>query len=167
MPQISLQTYQLGADLPAEEPSGRPLLVPRLQFRCWVRLPNMTMPRDGLVDTGSPLSWFPEDIWKSFRPGIDFEWLPFEAGYVPPRAHTAGWTFTFRMARMLQPIALLDTATELERPGVIVQFADGNPPSSKRLPLLVLGLWGGVLEGTNLRLTRDAATGHTLGTLDW
>jgi hypothetical protein len=170
MPQIRLTSHTPFAPIPVDEPAGPRLLLPRIQLLCLVRLPNTLMPRDGIIDTGSPFSWFLEDVWRVFRPGIDFEWLPFEAGYSPPRGQTAGWAFTFRMARMLQPITLMDTVTELERNGVIVQFADGNPPSSltsKRPPRVVLGLWGGVLEGTSLRMTRDAGTGHPLGSLDW
>jgi hypothetical protein len=155
--------------MPVTDPSGRRLLIPRLQFRCLVRLPNTLFPRDGIIDTGSPLTWFPEDVWTRFRPGSDFEELPFEAGYVPPRAQTAGWTFAFRMARLLQPLVLFDltTRTEFARDGVIVQFAAGNPPGFGRLSLVVLGLWGGVLEGTNLRVATDPATGHATGALEW
>ena len=156
--------------MPVEEPGGQRLLVPRLQFRCLVRLPNTFLPRDGIIDTGSPFSWFPEAVWSHFQPGIDFEWLPFEMGYTSPRAHTVGWAFTFRMARMLQPVILFDTQTQLNRDRVIIQFADGNPPSlasSKRPPSLVFGLWGGVLEGTSLHMTKDIATGHIHGTLEW
>jgi hypothetical protein len=31
----------------------------------------------------------------------------------------------------------------------------------------LLGLWGGILEGTNLRVSADAATGHAVGSLEW
>jgi hypothetical protein len=64
----------------------------------------------------------------------------------------------------------LHSPTEFERPGVVVQFADGNPPvrpGSKAPPRVVLGLWGGVLEGTSLRTTSDPVTGHAAGSLEW
>jgi hypothetical protein len=153
-----------------DEPNGHQLLLPRVQFRCWLRLPNLTMPRDGIIDTGSPLTWFPEAIWQRFRPGVDFEELPFAAGYTPPRGQTAGWNFTFRMARILQPIGLHDARAELTRDRVIVQFADGNPPiprGSQRPAVAVIGLWGGLLEGTSLRTMTDSATGHLTGALEW
>lgn len=169
MPQIPLTSYSPGQPMPVVEPTGQRLLIPRLQFRVLVRLPGAFFPRDGIIDTGSPFTWFPEAIWNQFRPGVDFEELPFEAGYIAPRGQTAGWTFTFRMVRMLRPVVLFDlhTRTELTRDRLVVQFANGNPPSNKSLPRIVLGLWGGVLEGTNLRLALDPRTGHTIGTIDW
>jgi len=170
MPQIRLSTHVLGRPLPVEPNVGSGILIPRLQFRCWVRLPNTFMPRDGIIDTGSPLTWFPEDVWSPFQHGRDFEWLPFAPGYTPPRGQTGGWAFSFRMARLLQPMSLFDTQTELIREGTIVQFTDGNPlapMNSKRPPLVVIGLWGGILEGTNLRMTTNATTGQTLGSLEW
>jgi hypothetical protein len=56
------------------------------------------------------------------------------------------------------------------RDGVIVQFADGNPPSfskGKRPPRVVIGLWGGLLEGTTLRIAKDSNSGNTIGSLEW
>ena len=169
MPTIRLSTVETAPPMPVVAPTGR-LLVPRLQFRCLVRLPNSFLPRDGIIDTGSPLTWFPEAVWGKLRPGIDFEELPFEPGYVPPRGQTAGWMFTFRMVRMLQPVVLFDLATsaELSRDGITVQFVDGNPPLPANRPArIVIGLWGGVLEGTSLRTATDHATGHARGELDW
>jgi hypothetical protein len=171
MPRLPLTTYQTAPPMPVGDAAGRRLLIPRLQFRCLIRLPNSLLPRDGIIDVGSPLSWFPEDVWKHFRPGTDFEELPFELGYTPPRGQTAGWVFTFRMVRMLHAVVLFDlgSSTELVRDGVIVQLADGNPPASapNRPARVVIGLWGGVLEGTSLRIGTDPATGHAIGSLEW
>jgi hypothetical protein len=170
MPEIHLSTFGTRATMPVRDPTGTPLLLPRIQLRCLVRLPNLTMPRDGIIDTGSPFTWFPEAIWRHFQPGVDYEELPFEPGYTAPRGQTAGWNFTFRMARMLQPIGLHDLSTELERHGVIAQFANGNPPippGSQRPAVVVIGLWGGLLEGTSLRIATDATTGHLAAALEW
>lgn len=170
MPEIRLSTPAVWATLPVRNANGVRLSLPRAQFRCLVRLPNLTMPRDGIIDTGSPFTWMPEAIWQHFRPGIDFEELPFEPGYTVPRGQTAGWNFTFRFVRMLQPIGLYDFQTELTRDNAIVQFTDGNPPSLARSnapAVVVIGLWGGLLEGTSLRIATDAATGHVAGALEW
>src|SRR5262245_25167840 len=172
MPQLPLTSYHHGPPMPVDDPAGGRRLIPRLQFRCLVRLPGTLLPRDGIIDTGSPFTWFPEAIWRGWRSGVDFEELPFEVGYAAPRGQSAGWTFTFRMARMLQPVVLfnLHAATELERHRVIVHLADGTPPlphGSKQPARVVLGLWGGVLEGASLRISTDAGTGYALGALDW
>jgi hypothetical protein len=168
MPQIELIPFGQRTHVPVDEPSGNRLHLPRVQCRCWMRLPNLTMPRDGIIDTGSPFTWFPEAIWQHFRSGLDFEELPFEAGYVPPRGQTAGWNFTFRMVRLLQPIGPHDGRAELTRDRAIVQFSDGNPPiprGSQRPAVAVIGLWGGVLEGTRLHIS--PAPGHLAGALEW
>jgi hypothetical protein len=123
-----------------------------------------------VIDTGSPFSWFPRAIWSGFQAGTDFEWLPFPSGYQPPLGQTAGWTFRFQMARLLVPIMLFDTSTELHRTGVIVQFAEGNPAALARSnapPYLVVGLWGGLLEGTKLAITTNPQTGGVDGMLEF
>lgn len=171
MPSIKLSTFFPGSSLPVVLPSGN-LLIPRPRFRCLIQLATTFAPRDGIIDTGSPLTWFPEAIWSQFQENRDFEWLPYQLGYASPSAIAAGWTFTFRMARLLQPISLFNIRSkhELIRDRIIVQFADGNPPSpvgSKRPPRVVIGLWGGLLEGTSIRMSTDATTGHTIGNLEW
>lgn len=148
--------------------TGGPLSVPQVQFRCFVRFPNSLLPKDAVIDTGAPLTFVPEDVWRPLRPGMDYEWLPFVPGAVPPLARLAGWQFAFEMARFLGPVSLLDYATEVPRPGVIAAFATGNPrPQSARqsLPPIVIGLWGGLLEGGSIGISRDPATGRARGEL--
>jgi hypothetical protein len=171
MPCIRLSTIEIGIPMPVATTSGS-LLIPRLQFRCLARLPGLLMPKDGIIDTGSPLSWFPEAIWSFLQPGLDYEILPFVTAYSAPRTRAANWSFSFRMARLLRPIALfsLHTSTELIRIGPIVQFADGNPPltqGGKGPPRIVIGLWGGFLEETSLRTWSDPLTNHAFGELVW
>ena len=169
MPRLRLPAGARLAPIPVEQPAGGQLLLPRLQFRCLVRLPGVIFPYDGVIDTGSPFSWFPHEVWSRFGPGTDFEWLPFSPGYLPPLARTAGWTFRFRIARMLVPVTLLDASTEVHRDRVIVQLADGNPsrPTANAPAVVVLGLWGGILEGTRLHIDADPATGGLSGTLEF
>lgn len=152
MPQIRLWSTPRFQPIPVEASTGSQFLLPRVQLRALVLLPGQLLPRDAIIDTGSPFNWCPEDVWQPLRPGTDFEWLPFAPGYQPPVGQTAGWNFRFRMARLLGPLTLTDLTTELPRDGVIFQFAEGNPPGTKRLPVAVIGLWGGVLEGTKLHI---------------
>jgi hypothetical protein len=133
-------------------------------------LPNLLVPRDGIIDTGSPFSWFPEAIWSQFRRGTDYEELPLEPGTIAPSGRTAGWNFTFRFVRFLQPIGLHDGSSELVRNNVIAQFTNGNPPSFARTnapAVAVIGLWGGALEGTSVRIATDATTGRLTGAIEW
>lgn len=172
MPALPLTTYHSVSPLRADEPTGAARVIPLPQFRCLARLPGSFLPRDAIIDTGSPLTWMPEAIWDRLSEGIDFEVLPWSSGFLPPTGRTAGWNFTFRMARFLQPLALfnLTTNTELVRDRVIVQLTDGNPPSLARSnapAVVVIGLWGGLLEGTSLRIATDAATGRVAGALEW
>jgi hypothetical protein len=168
VPRIHLVSYQTAHPLALSEPAGSRLVAPRVQLRCYAWLPAALMPRDAIIDTGSPYSWFPADIWTHFREGTDFEWLPFGPGVTPPATRTVGWTFTFRMARMLQPIRLFDLSAEIGRDRVVVQFADGNPPPRGQAPpSFVVGLWGGLLDDTKLVITPNPQTGSVDGVLEF
>ena len=123
-----------------------------------------------ILDTGSPLSWLPERIWSQFQDGVDYVWLSYPQGYRAPTGRVVGWSFTFRVARMLAPVILLDSATEYPRPDVIFLFADGNPPvppGSNAPPYVMMGLWGGLLDGTKLAVTPNPGTGGVDGTLEF
>src|SRR6266545_1793326 len=168
MPTLPLSTYHPPTLPRVDDPGGAPLVIQLPQFRCLAQLPGVFLPRDAVIDTGSPLTWMPEAIWNRLSAGTDYEVLPWSSGFVPPLGRTAGWNFTFRIARLLQPIRLftLTSPVELVRDRVIIQLANGNPPGSSRSnapPRVVIGLWGGVLEDTALRISTDAATGHVTG----
>jgi hypothetical protein len=169
VPTIRLASYSLGPVLPVIPPAGSAIDVPRVRFRCLVRIPQFLMPLDAIIDTGSPLTCFPRSIWDRFLEGIDFEWLPFATGVHPPPGQTVDWQFTFRMARFLVPLALMDYSTETDRAGVIAQFADNDPPGQRgrALPWFIIGLWGGVLEGGRLAIGRDPVGGQVTGGLDF
>lgn len=167
MPRIRLSVITKYAPIPVEPPGGGQLLLPRPQLRCLVTLPGHTLPQDGIVDVGSPFSWFPESIWQRLRPGVDYEWLPYPAGYQPPSGKSVGWTFRFRMARLLGPLELTDMTVAVPRHDVILQFTEGDPPSSQTLATVTLGLWGGVLEGSKLHITTDPVTSLVAGSLEF
>jgi len=56
---------------------------------------------------GSPAMepYLGQAIWSQLQIGIDYQCLPWPSGFTPPPGRTAGWNFTFRMARLLQPVA--------------------------------------------------------------
>jgi hypothetical protein len=166
VPTLRLSVTNQGM-LPLALPAGGTLQVPRIRFHCLARLPQFTMPRDGIIDTGAPLSCFPFSLWGRFHLGTDYEWLPFEPGFTPPVGQMVGWRYTFRMARFLVPIGLMDLTTEATRSEVIAQFADNDPPAraGRSLPQFVIGLWGGLLEGGKVAVVRTPA-GHFEGNLE-
>jgi hypothetical protein len=169
MPTIQLDPGNWGTPFPVVAPRGGTISVFRPQFRCLLRVPNAFFPRDAIIDTGAPLTCFPEAIWSQFREGIDFEWLPFAPGVHVTPGRVAGWQFTFQMARFLVSLALMDYTTAVERPEVIAQFAAGNPsatPSRRALPPIVVGLWGGLLEGGKIAIERTP-TGQVSGTVEF
>lgn len=171
MPILPLTTYYQKASLCVDEPTSSPLVIPLPQFRCLARLPGSFLPRDAIIDTGSPLTWVPEAIWDKLTEGIDYEVLPWSSGFTPPTSRTAGWNFTYRIARLLGPIELfhLSSNATLVRDRVIVQLTDGNPPvrsQNNSPPRIVIGLYGGLLTGARLHVSTDAA-GHLAGALEW
>lgn len=79
----------------------------------------------------------------------------------------AGWQFDFHIARFLVPLALLDSGltTRVPRAGVVAKFAVGDPPGWRSLPPVLLGLWGGLLEGGRIGIDRDPHTSRATGEL--
>jgi hypothetical protein len=169
MPTIRLAVVDRGRPLPVLLPAGGSLDVPRPQLRCAIRLPSVPGAIDGIIDTGSPLTIIPQVIWCQLRIGVDFEWLPYRANYPPPTAQVVGGQFSFGLARFLVPLILMDYTTRVDRPGVIAAFATGNPPAlvGRGGPLIILGLWGGVLEGGRMAIDRDPATGSVAGAVEF
>jgi hypothetical protein len=169
MPTVRLSTVPRGRPFTVVPRPGR-LLIPRVQLRCLIRVPNVLLPRDGVIDTGAPLTHFPQAIWTAFREGIDFEWLPFPSGGQPPTGQVVNWRFTYRMARFLVPLTLMDYTTQIDRPSVVAQFADTDPPSpagQRALPAIIFGLWGGALEGGRIAIDRDPVTGSVTGSVEF
>ncbi len=166
MPTIPLAVGSHGRDIIVDDLAGGTLAVPCVQFRCLLEVPGFLLPRDAIIDTGAPLTIFPQKVWFQFRAGIDFDFLPF-VGSNPPAARIAGWQFTFQIARFRVPLALLDAglSTRVPRPGVIAQFAIGDPPGWRSLPPVLVGLWGGLLEDGRLGIARSAGPPRVTGEL--
>ncbi len=167
MPIVQLTPTILGS-LPLSLQGGGLLQAPRLRLHCLVRLPQFMMPRDGVIDTGAPFTCFPRSIWSRFREGTDYEWLPFDTGFQPPLGQLMGWRFSFRMAQFLTPLTIMGYSSEVDRPGVVAQFADGDPPgrSGHMLPWVMIGVWGGILEGSKLAIDRGPNR-SLVGTLEF
>jgi hypothetical protein len=167
VPTLELAVQSTGPVLPVVPPKGQVFVVPRPQFRCLIRLPQFLMPQDAIIDCGAPLTCIPKALWDRFLEGRDFEWLPFIYGTQPPTGRIGRWVFGFQMARFRVPLALMDYRTQIDRFEVIAQFADSDPPSDPRKkapPPVIIGLWGGLLEGGTLSIARSP-TGQVTGEL--
>jgi hypothetical protein len=162
VPTIRLSIGFHGTDIAVQDAMGVRIGIPRQQFRCLIEVPGHLLPQDAI--TGAPLIVFPEIIWSRFQPGTDFEFLPF-VGANPPTARVAGWQFSYRIARFQVPLAMLDAGltTRVPRPDVIAQFATGNPTGWRSTPPVIIGLWGGLLEGGRIGIDRDPQTSRTVG----
>jgi hypothetical protein len=155
MPVLRLSTLERPFPHPVLDAAGKPVSVARPQLQCLVRLPGSLLPQDGIIDTGAPLTTVPERLWSGLQAGTDYEWLTFPPGTPLPAGVMARWRYTFRLARFLAPVTLMDYATAVDRPDVVAAFADGNPPAAGRgLPPVVVGLWGGLLEGGAVAVDR-------------
>lgn len=166
MPVVRLAVITVARPSAVILPAGGTLDIPKVQLRCVLDLPGPAGTVNGVIDTGASLTFVPEDVWQKLRPGVDFEWLPFTPGSAPPAGQFVNWSFSFRMARFLAPVAVMDYTTDVERADVIAAFASGNPPvAGQQTPSVILGLWGGLLEGSRLHLDRDPATGRVVGEL--
>ncbi len=165
MPIIQLTAGNWRSPLIVCDPVGNRVPILRPQFRCFVRLPGTVLPQDGIIDTGAPLTCVPKLHWDGLREGTDFEWLSAPPGTPPFTGAMANWSYTFRLARFLAPVVLMDYGMSVDRTEVIAAFAAGNPPVLGRaLPPIIIGLWGGLLEGGKIAIERTA-TGQLTGEL--
>lgn len=91
------------------------------------------------------------------------------SGLLPARGANTRLDVYLPVRALPAPVGFHDGQTELLRHGLVAQFADSNPlvPSGSQRPAVaVIGLWGGALEGTNVRIATDA-TGRLTGALEW
>lgn len=165
MPLLPLHDDQFAPDILVHDSVGGVLNIPLTRFRCLVEVVGRYALHEAIIDTGAPLTIFPQKVWSQFRAGIDFAFLPFATP--APQAGVVGWRFTYHMAQFLVPLALRDTrlTVRVPRPDVIAQFAIGDPPGWRSAPPILVGTWGGLLEGGSVRIGRDARTNRATGEL--
>jgi hypothetical protein len=127
--------------------------LPFLRLTAILFLGSHPQPTDGLIDTGSPVSVWPEKTWKPHARNI--EWVTFPPGQQTPVWWTSvsgvtGGAYPCRLGRMVVTAADL-TGQRLAPVPVLGKFAsDGG-----KLPRIILGLHGGILESRRLILEAD------------
>lgn len=164
MTRIELRGMNRGPTYRLTDAAGTVTVVTGMQFRCYVRFPRRAGAVEGIVDTGAPFTVVPERVWDQFVPGVDFEWLATDP---PGIGRVLARRFTFRFARLLVPLAVEDYVTSHPRPGVIAQFTDGDPVSTGAAPIVLVGLWGGLLDDSAIRLSTDPATNRLAASLEF
>lgn len=173
MPALDLyvEPIRLGGSAPTGEyriaPTTREVeRVPLRQLSCLLRVPPIPGAKRAILDTGAPLSHFPHQVWANefnWREGRDFHVLPV-AGNPPLVGQTLGFRYSFRLVRLRVPVVLAGrdlTAPRLQVDSLVTQLAEPGGP-----PFILLGLWGGVLDGR--RLSFGTATDADMtAALEW
>jgi hypothetical protein len=156
MARIQLEVISIG-EVRCVDSAGDAIVLPRLRLRVLLAfgIPrgssvNFAPPRGAFIDTGAPLSVFPEREWRPWEDRI--EWLRFAGGVTAraPRLRVLGGSYPYRMGRVL--VAAADThGRQLPRVPVIAQFAeDGGNLSG-----ILMGMRGGILDGRRLVVDVD------------
>jgi hypothetical protein len=126
---------------------GRPVTLELVRLVAIAHISRRQISVDGLIDTGSPLTVFPESVWRYFedeiqwfrRDGTAVEWLDTVAGYT-------GGSFPCRLGRIGVRLIDLD-CNGLDQTVVIGKFAEDRGVLPRRV---LWGLAGGVLVGRRL-----------------
>jgi hypothetical protein len=149
-------------ELRCVDPQGTSVVVPRMRLLTLLdfgpldgaAVRTASSIRRALIDTGAALSVFPERVWRSFQHRI--EWLTFaghSASHQLPRVRVLGGEYPYRMGRVR--VAAIDReGHRLPALPVIAQFTE----DAGRLPRILMGMRGGILEGRRLLL--DVARGQ-------
>jgi hypothetical protein len=153
-------------DISLDPPQPGLARVPLRRLTCYLRVPLVPGAQRAVIDTGAALSYFPHQVWANdfrWREGRDFDTLPV-AGNPPLVGQTLGFRYSFRLVRLRVPVTLAGrdlTAPRLQVDSLVTQLAEPGGP-----PVVLLGLWGGVLDGRRLAFA-TAPDGVPSAALDW
>ncbi|HKB03328.1 MAG TPA: hypothetical protein VKD90_13980, partial [Gemmataceae bacterium] len=118
------------------------------------------------VDTGAPITVFPELVWRAFQSDVTLFQRP--RGAPVRNVHIAGQTHPYRLGRVsmgvLDPDVVADdrldpTLASLAPRPVVAQFLFDRGTYTD-LPLI--GLWGSVTDGRHLRQTFQLGQTHNV-----
>jgi len=137
-----------------QDEQGRERTVPLLRLQVNVLIgrdptrgsPDERKPRRAILDTGAPLTVFPKHRWQSFADEIVR--LPL-VGDQNPIGRAGGRQFSYFLGRVW--VGAVDPfERRLPAVPVLAQFREDDIPAGEPLPPILLGLWGGILEGRTL-----------------
>lgn len=106
---------------------------------------------DAWLDTGSPLTVFPEKDWRRFEAAVAWRDAPTDS---PPKLKVAGGEFPFRFGRVTLDLMSADLREEIAGLEVDAMF----PFDGGQLSITLLSLWGGVLAARRLVVEPDLAS---------
>ena len=123
--------------------------------------PDTIRIRECLVDTGAPLSIFPERIWRDFEENI--VWLTLrDNAAVAWLDNVQGLTGGSMPARLgTIEIKWIDCNGSQSRPTkIIAKFASDPETLDSRLPRILIGLGGNVWDRRRLTVNHDSAEAY-------
>jgi hypothetical protein len=147
----------------AIDPQGAAVSLPFLRLFTLIRIGGARTPRirECLIDTGAPLSVFPEWEWRLFA--AEVEWLAPAPGHPFPWWLTrftgmTGGSCPCRPGRIVaEPVGYGPGAQVLSATPLVALFAeDGSRPEDEDRHRILMGLHGGILEGRRLIVEADA-----------
>jgi hypothetical protein len=118
---------------------------------CSLRVPPIPGTYQAVLDTGSPLTVFPHDLWYhqfGWRAGRDFDELSVAGIGTTLTGQVLGYRYSCRLARLRVPVELAGRDPKGDRlrlDALVCQLADIGGP-----PFTILGLWGGAFTGRRL-----------------
>jgi hypothetical protein len=163
---VTLPGTTADGDWPLATPLPDLRRIPLRRLTCFLRVPPISGAKRAIIDTGAPLSLFPHQVWAGdfgWREGRDFDVLPV-AGNPPLIGQALSYRYAFRLARLRVTITLAGrglSGPRLQVDSLVTQLAEPGGP-----PFILLGLWGGVLDGRRLAFG-TAPDGDPSAALDW
>jgi hypothetical protein len=144
-----------GNPLRLRDEKGREQTVPLLRLLMTVAFGKdpLSMAADerqkfaAILDTGAPLTVIPKRVWQDFPSEIARLQV---VGRPPPVARVGGRQFPYFFGRVWMSAFDL-FGHRLPAVPVLAQFREDDIPPEEPQPPILLGLWGGILEGRSLR----------------
>lgn len=149
--QMSVAGLPAGGNLLLDPPLPGLNRVLLRRLYCWLRVPPSPGAKVAYLDTGAPLTTFPEQVWKhdfGWRAGRDYDELAVAGTGPTLQGQALGHRYSFTLARLRIPVELAGRdpkGPRLRLDDLVCQLADANGP-----PFVLLGLWGGTFTGRRL-----------------
>jgi hypothetical protein len=142
------------------------VLIRRLS--CVVRCPPAPGAVDAILDTGAPITVFPQYVWNDqfkWKAGIHYEECAIDGLGTFVDAQRLSHAYHCRIVRLKVPIVIAGASLSADRlriDNLIAQLAEVNGPKFS-----VLGLWGGVFTNRKLEIQSILQSDEISASLVW